>query len=136
MTTRSLGHRRGRPSLQRKALVATLAERNSFRSVAELYDDLRAHGHKIALVTIYRHLQIMTRQDAVTMVKGRRGEARYRLRSGATGGCPLVCRRCQRAVDTDAAEVAQWARETASRHGFVDVEVHTLATGVCLHCLD
>jgi Fur family transcriptional regulator, ferric uptake regulator len=78
----------------------------------------------------------MTRQNTVTTMKGRRGEARYRLRSTATGGGPLVCRRCQRAVDTDAAEVAQWARETASRHGFVDIEVHTLATGVCVHCPD
>lgn len=134
MPIREPGHR-ARPSPQRTALAAVLAEHSSFRSVAELYDDLRARGHKVGLVTVYRHLEAMSREGTVTMTTGHRGEARYRL-CPATDRCPIVCRRCQRVVDTDAVDVTRWAETTAAQHGFVAIHVTMMVTGVCLNCHD
>jgi Fur family ferric uptake transcriptional regulator len=126
--------RRGRQSPHWDALVAVLGEHTSFRSVAQLYDDLRERGHRVGLVTVYRHLEAMSRRGAVAMVAGSRGEARYRLRSGTTDHCPLVCGHCQRVVDVNSLEVTRWAQVTAAEHGFIDIQVHAMATGVCPRC--
>ena len=134
MTTRVPGHR-GAKSWQRSALLAVLAEHTSYRSVAELFTELRSRGHHVGLVTVYRHLEAMFRQGTVTTVPGRRGETRYRLRPPATGDRhPLVCTLCRRVVDVDADEVTRWATRTATEHGFVDIQVLAMVTGGCEHC--
>ena len=133
MTPRGTGPR-DRHSPRWDALVAVLAEHGSFRSVAQLYDDLRSRGHRVALVTVYRHLEAMFHQGDVAMVTGNRGEARYRLRSASTDHCPLVCRTCQQVVDVSSLEVTQWAQTTATQHGFTNLQVHAIATGVCPGC--
>jgi Fur family transcriptional regulator, ferric uptake regulator len=111
-----------------------LGEHDSFRSVAQLHDALRARGRRVGLVTVYRHLEAMSRQGEVAMVAGDRGEARYRLRSAVADHCPLVCRRCQRVVDVNSPEVTRWARAAAAEHGFIDIQVHAMTTGVCPRC--
>lgn len=77
----------------------------------------------------------MSRQGTVTTIRGPRGETRYRLRPPATGDRhPLVCSRCGRVVDVDAEDVTRWAGTAAAEHGFVDIQVLVMVTGVCEHC--
>lgn len=133
MTTRGPGYR-ARQSPHWDALVNVLSEHTSFRSVAQLYDDLRARGHRVALVTVYRHLEVMSRRGDVAMMTGNRGEARYCLRSGTTGHSPLICRHCQQVVEVNSLEVTRWAKTTAAQHGFIDIQVRAMATGVCPRC--
>jgi Fur family transcriptional regulator, ferric uptake regulator len=134
MTTRASRHREPR-SRQRSALLTVPAEHTSYRSAAELFSELRTRGHPIGLVTVYRHLEAMSRQGTVTTMPGQRGETRYRLRAPATGDrCPLVCIQCRQVVDVAADGETRWARTTATEHGFVDVQVLFMVTGVCGHC--
>lgn len=136
MTTRVPGHL-GPPSRQWSALLAVMAEHPSYWSAADLFVELRSRGHKVSLVTIYRHLETMSRRGTATTIPGRRGETRYRLRPAAAGDhCPAVCTRCRRVVDVDAEVVTRWARTAAAEHGFVDIQVFVMATGVCAHCTD
>jgi Fe2+ or Zn2+ uptake regulation protein len=121
-------------SPHRTALVAVLAGHSSFRSVAQLHDELRARGHRIALITVYRHLEIMRRQGGVAMVTGDRGEARYRAWPATTEQHALVCGRCQDVVDVSSPAVTRWAQAIAAHHGFVDVQVRAMVTGVCPRC--
>jgi Fur family transcriptional regulator, ferric uptake regulator len=91
-------------SRQRSALLAVLSEHTSYQSVAELFTELRSYGQPIGLVTVYRHLEAMSRKGTVTTIRGPHGETRYRL------------------------------HPPAAEHGFTDIQVLVMVTGVCEHC--
>ena len=72
----SSGQRRTR---QRAAVEEILSDRHDFRTAQQIHDDLRHHGERIGLTTVYRTLQLMT-EPAILM---RSEPATVRLRTGA-----------------------------------------------------
>jgi Fur family ferric uptake transcriptional regulator len=123
----------GRPTRQRRAVAACLAELEDFRSAQEIHDLLRQGGERVGLSTVYRTLQAMAESEQVDVLRAEDGEARYRACSG-THHHHLVCRSCGRTVEVEGPTVERWASAVADEHGFTEVS-HTLEIfGTCPAC--
>ena len=121
-----------RPTRQRTAVAAVLAETDEFRSAQELHASLREAGDKVGLATVYRNLQAMAADGEIDMLRTDDGEAVYRACS--TGHHHLVCRVCGRTVEVEGPTVEAWANKVSAEHGFTDVH-HTLEIfGTCADC--
>ena len=122
-----------RPTRQRAAVAAVLAENDEFRSAQDLHAILRAAGDTVGLATVYRNLQAMAADGEIDMLRTDDGEAVYRACS--TGHHHhLVCRVCGRTVEVEGPTVEAWANKVSAEHGFTDVH-HTLEIfGTCGAC--
>jgi Fur family ferric uptake transcriptional regulator len=122
-----------RPTRQRAAVAAVLADVAEFRSAQDLHALLKEAGETVGLATVYRTLQAMAVDGDVDMLRTDDGEAVYRACS--TGHHHhLVCRGCGRTVEVEGAAVEAWADRVSAEHGFTDVR-HTLEIfGTCADC--
>ena len=119
-----------RPTRQRRAIAAVLAEFDDFRSAQEIHEVLRAGGD---LSTVYRALQAMADAGELDMLRSEAGEAVYR-RCSASHHHHLVCRSCGATVEVEGPTVERWTRSVAAAHGYADVS-HTLEIfGTCSRC--
>ena len=124
-----------RMTRQRLAVMEMLARCPDFLSAQQLHDELRQHGERIGLATVYRTLQTMLEAGDVEVVRSEDGEALYHRCSQDSHHHHLVCRNCQSSVDISAAEVEGWIDRAAAAHGFIEVE-HTIDVfGVCAECV-
>lgn len=123
-----------RPTRQRAAVAAVLADTGEFRSAQELHSLLRASGDKVGLATVYRNLQTMAADGEIDMLRTDEGEAVYRACS--TGHHHhLVCRVCGKTVEVEGPTVEAWTTKVTAQHGFTDVR-HTLEIfGTCAECV-
>ena len=126
------GHR---PTRQRLAVSAALAELDSFRGAQEIHEVVRRRGDSVGLSTVYRTLQALADNGEVDVLRKDDGETLYR-RCSRGHHHHLVCRACGRTVEVEGAAVEHWADMVAERHGFHDVS-HTLEVfGTCAECHD
>jgi Fur family ferric uptake transcriptional regulator len=122
-----------RPTRQRRAVAAALAEFDDFRSAQEIHEALKADGTNVGLSTVYRALQAMADAGELDMLRSEAGEAVYRRCSGSHHH-HLVCRDCGATVEVEGPAVERWTRSVAAAHGYADVS-HTLEIfGTCARC--
>jgi Fur family transcriptional regulator, ferric uptake regulator len=122
-----------RDTRQRRALREHLAAQDSFVSVQQLYDDLRAGGDRIGRATIYRTLQAMAEVGEVDAVRIDEGETLFR-KCGPRHHHHLVCRGCGLTVELDGPSVERWAVKAADDHGFTEVKHVVELFGLCADC--
>jgi Fur family transcriptional regulator, ferric uptake regulator len=125
-----------RPTRQRAAVEAVLADFDDFTSAQTLHARLRAQGHAVGLATVYRTLQAMAADGDVDMMRTGDGEAVYRACNTSHHHHHLVCRSCGRTVEVEGPAVERWADKIGAENDFSDV-VHTLEIfGTCSDCQD
>ena len=123
----------GRPTRQRRAIAAVLADFEDFRSAQEIHALLTSRGEQVGLSTVYRALQAMAESGEVDSLRTEAGESIYR-RCSATHHHHLVCRSCGATVEVEGPTVEKWTRAVAAEHGYGDVS-HTLEIfGTCASC--
>jgi Fur family ferric uptake transcriptional regulator len=123
-----------RPTRQRAAVAAALAEDATFRSAQEVHEALRAGGDKVGLTTVYRTLQAMAEAGEVDVLRRADGEAVYRRCRSDDHHHHLVCRACGTTVELAADEVEAWTAKVARRHGFTEVSHVVEVFGYCRAC--
>jgi Fur family ferric uptake transcriptional regulator len=123
-----------RPTRQRAAVEAVLADIDDFLSAQDLHARLRTRGQSVGLATVYRTLQAMATDGDVDMMRTGDGEAVYRRCSSDSHHHHLVCRSCGRTVEVEGPAVERWADKIGAENDFSDV-VHTLEiVGTCSDC--
>ena len=123
-----------RNTQQREDLLAVLKSAGAFRSAQALHGEMKAHGSRAGLTTVYRNLQALAKAGTVDVVTGDDGEALFRLCDSAKHHHHLLCRRCGVSVELETPQIEDWANAAASNHGFTDV-THTVELyGVCRAC--
>jgi len=123
-----------RPTRQRAAVEAVLANIDDFLSAQDLHARLRTQGESVGLATVYRTLQAMATDGDVDMMRTGDGEAVYRRCSSGSHHHHLVCRSCGRTVEVEGPAVERWADKIGLENAFSDV-VHTLEiVGTCSEC--
>ena len=123
-----------RPTRQRKAVAAALADIDGFRSAQEVHALLADDGTKVGLSTVYRTLQAMADHGELDVLRTNEGEALYR-RCSSEHHHHLVCRVCGATVEVEGPTVERWTRAVAAEHGYSDVS-HTLEVfGTCANCV-
>ena len=73
-----------RPTRQQAAVVEALGASEEFVSAQQLHARMRAAGSGVGLATVYRTLTALAVDEAVDVLRGDDGEARYR-RCSSTG---------------------------------------------------
>jgi Fur family ferric uptake transcriptional regulator len=123
-----------RATRQGDAVVAALAETDSFSSAQDLHMRMRQAGTPVGLATIYRHLQVLVDRGQVDQVRTEDGQTLYRACETERHHHHLVCRNCGRTVEVVASGVERWTEKIAAAEGFTDID-HTLEIyGLCAAC--
>lgn len=123
-----------RPTRQRAAVEAGLADLDDFLSAQDLHARLRTQGQSVGLATVYRTLQAMATDGDVDMMRTGDGEALYRRCSSGSHHHHLVCRSCGRTVEVEGPAVERWADKIGAENDFSEV-VHTVEiVGTCSDC--
>jgi Fur family ferric uptake transcriptional regulator len=122
-----------RKTRQRAAVQEILFDRHDFRTAQQIYDDLRHHGERIGLTTVYRTLQLMTEAGELDAIRTNDGETAYR-RCSTGHHHHLVCRICGRTVEVSGPAVERWANTVAERHGFREISHDLEIFGTCNTC--
>lgn len=123
-----------RPTRQRSAVAAALAEQEGFASAQALHEVLRAKGEPVGLTTVYRHLQALADAGDVDALRTDDGETVYRQCREEEHHHHLVCRSCGATVEVSGPAVEAWADAVAAEHGYREVS-HTLEVfGTCANC--
>jgi Fur family ferric uptake transcriptional regulator len=122
-----------RPTKQRLAVAAALAETAGFHSAQAIHERLGQRGESVGLATVYRTLTMLADSGEIDMMRNEDGEAIYRRCSG-THHHHLVCRSCGHTVEVEGPAVERWTTAMATEHGYADVS-HTLEIfGTCQDC--
>ncbi len=129
-TGSDLGHR---PTRQRRAVSAALAEIDDFRSAQDIHEVLRERGDRVGLSTVYRTLQTLADGGQLDVLRTADGETRYRRCSGGHHH-HLVCRICGSTVEVEGPTVERWAGRVAAEHGFRDISHTVEIFGTCSGC--
>ena len=123
-----------RTTKQRTAVADLLGRVDGFRSAQDLHDLLRRDGASVGLTTVYRHLQSLSENGQVDVLRTGDGEAVYRRCPTATHHHHLVCRGCGRSIEVEAPAVEAWASAIGRTHGFSEM-THTVELyGTCRDC--
>lgn len=121
-----------RTTKQREAVREALASSEEFVSAQALHQSMRQAGSTVGLATVYRALAALAEDgEADALQSG--GEALYRACT-PTHHHHLICRRCGRTVELEAAAVERWAGQVAAAHGFVEPEHVVDIFGLCAEC--
>jgi Fur family ferric uptake transcriptional regulator len=123
-----------RNTRQRAEVLALLEATDGFRSAQQLHAELRDRDVRVGLTTVYRTLQLLSEAGEVDLLRMPDGEQVYRRCGQDRHHHHLVCRSCGRTVEVAGASVERWAREQATRHGFVDVDHTVEIVGTCADC--
>ncbi|MBC9723821.1 transcriptional repressor [Streptomyces sp. TRM68367] len=123
-----------RPTRQRSALLAALANCRDFVSAQDLHARMIADGIRIGLTTVYRALRDLEAAGAVDVVQAGAGERLYRWRPDDSHRHYLLCRACGSSRPVDSEVVEAWAGRIAAASGFAAVEHTVELTGVCVGC--
>ncbi|MFG3440039.1 Fur family transcriptional regulator [Nonomuraea sp. NPDC047897] len=119
---------------RRDAVHDTLRRSEGFRSAQDVYAEMRQHGAKIGLTTVYRALQALADGGQVDVLRTDDGESVYRACASGDHHHHLVCRRCGRTVEVAGPAVERWAEMIGGEHGFTEI-THTVEVfGTCSSC--
>ncbi|MEU8251146.1 transcriptional repressor [Nonomuraea sp. NPDC048916] len=119
---------------RRDAVHDTLRRSKGFRSAQDVYAEMRQHGAKIGLTTVYRALQALADGGHVDVLRTDEGESVYRACASGDHHHHLVCRRCGHTVEVAGPAVERWAETVGGEHGFTDI-THTVEVfGTCSTC--
>ncbi|MFJ6671885.1 Fur family transcriptional regulator [Actinosynnema sp. NPDC091369] len=126
---------RGGPRMtpQRQAVLRVLTGLPGPTTANAIHHLLRSEGERIGLTTVYRHLTSLVDAGAAALTRDRAGRHLFHLRTD-THDHYLTCVRCGRTAGVDTAAVTRWAVETATAHGFADVQVEVEMAGRCGRC--
>lgn len=123
-----------RNTWQRERVRDALDEIPGFVSAQVLHASLRTEGTGIGLATVYRALADLTSEGEADSLQSPDGESLYRACRSEGHHHHLICRRCGRTVEIEAADVEEWARRVAAQHGFTEAEHVVDIFGLCAEC--
>nr|NLI50720.1 transcriptional repressor [Propionibacterium sp.] len=124
-----------RQTRQRVAVAETLAAAAGFSTAQQVHERLVARGERVALATVYRHLQALAESGLADVLRTPDGQVAYRCCAhGQRHHHHLVCRRCGHTVEVEFGTFESIVEELAARHGFAEVTHELELFGICPRC--
>ncbi len=124
-----------RGTRQAEALSAVLADLPAFSSAQEIHAELRRRGESVGLATVYRQLQVLSKDGGVDTIRDERGETLYRRCRASGHHHHVTCRVCGRSVEVEGRAIERWAENVAAEAGYVDVDHTVEIFGRCADCV-
>ena len=122
-----------RVTKQRIAISELLDSMADFRSAQAIHVELNQAMPGIGLATVYRTLKSMVEDGLLDTFITDDGQTLYRRCSSAHHH-HIVCKKCGRTSEIQAAAVESWAEQVAREHGFTDIDHMVELVGVCSNC--
>lgn len=124
---------------QKSAVLACLSRhKNESLTVDGVVAALAADGMKAGRSTVYRHLEELCREGAISRFAAERGKsATYRVIGSECGeDCHfhLICTACGEVCHTHCHELASLFSHMAAAHGFAVDGKKTVLYGICEKC--
>lgn len=123
-----------RNTWQRERVREALDDTQGFVSAQSLHQVLREAGTGIGLATVYRALADLASEGEADSLQSPEGENLYRACESEGHHHHLICRNCGLTVEIEAQGVEEWAKRTASAHGFTDAAHVVDIFGLCPAC--
>ncbi|ACU38260.1 Fur family transcriptional regulator [Actinosynnema mirum] len=123
-----------RLTARRRAVLVALSGLPGPAGASVVHRRVRADGERIGLTGVYRLLAILVDAGLVGVTKDGGGRHLFHLRVDSSHDHHLLCGGCGRAERVDAGCVLGWAETAAAAHGFRDVSVSIVLSGVCPEC--
>jgi Fur family ferric uptake transcriptional regulator len=114
-----------------REVLEALDHREIPATAQDLFIELREHGHRIGLATVYRALHVLREQGLLHVFSARDGTA-FRACSYEPHH-HLVCLRCGRVQEEHVGDLASWLAEV-ERGGFRIDTCSVEVLGVCHRC--
>ena len=111
-----------RVTKQRIAISELLDSLADFRSAQAIHVELNQAMPGIGLATVYRTLKSMVEDGLLDTFITDDGQTLYR-RCSSGHHHHIVCKKCGRTSEIQAAAVEAWAEQVAREHGFTDIEI-------------
>ena len=122
-----------RVTKQRTAISELLDSLADFRSAQAIHIELNQAMPGIGLATVYRTLKSMVEDGLLDTFITDDGQTLYR-RCSSGHHHHIVCKKCGRTSEIQAAAVESWAEQVAREHGFIDIDHMVELVGICSHC--
>jgi Fur family ferric uptake transcriptional regulator len=129
-----LRHRGLKYTAERKLLLEAVMQNNEHFEVEQLLLDLRQTARRVGKATVYRTLKLLVDCGIVREVHFSNKQVHYEHAYGQDPHDHMVCTRCGRIVEFDAADVVRLRTVLSSRYGFYPLSHRFQIRGLCENC--
>lgn len=120
---------------ERQAILRAVMKNDEHFEAEQLLLDMRQSGHRVGKATIYRSLKILVACGIVKEVHFSNKQVHYEHTYGQDPHDHMVCRRCGRIIEFDAAEVTRLRTLIAADHRFHALSHRFSIMGLCEACV-
>ncbi len=121
-----------RDTKQREAILKVLRNTRSHPTADQIYDEVRKDIPNISKGTVYRNLQVLGENGAISVLNINGTQSRYEVKQ--EGHYHFRCEKCGRVFDLDEPVVSELNEQVAKKTGF-KVKCHqTEFRGLCKDC--
>jgi len=130
-----LRQRRLKYTPERAEMVRAVMRHNEHFEAEQLLRVLRQAGVRVGKATVYRTLKLLVLAGIVKEVQFSAKQTHYEHTYGQGPHDHMVCRRCRRIIEFDAADVLKLRGQIASKRGFHAVAHRFQIIGLCETCV-
>jgi len=121
-----------RDTKQREAILEVLRNTRSHPTAGQIYDEVRKEIPNISKGTVYRNLQVLQEERAITELKLNGTVSRYEVKQESH--YHFRCDKCGRVFDLDEPVDKELNKRVSSRTGFKVSYHQTEFRGLCKNC--
>lgn len=119
---------------QREAVIKTLLENpNQHLTAEDIYVMVRKSHPEIGMATVYRTLDLLSKEKIINQLSSGEGQCRYELES-QTQRHHLVCLKCGQITEVNIQLLEKMQEALAAEHGFQIVGHLLKFYGYCAQC--
>jgi Fur family ferric uptake transcriptional regulator len=120
---------------ERKRLIACVMRNDEHFEAEQLLRQMRQAGIRVGKATIYRTLKLLVACGIIKEVHFSNKQVHYEHTYGQDPHDHMVCRRCGRIIEFDAADVLRLRTAIAAGHRFHALAHRFQITGLCEACV-
>ncbi len=120
---------------QREMIVEALTRSPRHVTAEEIVERLREHTSAVNIATVYRTLELLWQEGFARKNDLSEGKSVYATFQHGPH-IHLVCRKCGRVIEADAAVLDALGKDLLEQYGFQPDLDHFSIFGVCADCLD
>jgi len=121
-----------RETKQREAILELLRNTRSHPTADQIYDDVRVDIPNISKGTVYRNLQVLENDGAITVIGINGARSRYEVKQ--KGHYHFRCEKCGCVIDLEESADKKIDKKIATRTGFTVSHHQTEFYGLCKNC--
>lgn len=122
-------------TVERRDILRAVMKNDEHFEAEQLLLDMRQTGPRVGKATIYRSLKLLVACGIVKEVHFSNKQVHYEHTYGQDPHDHMVCRRCGRIIEFDAAEVTRLRTLIAAAHKFHSLSHRFAIMGLCEACV-